>query len=159
MKFRDLSKNTISILNEVLKNKDLIKMIYYNDKTPLKNEEVINSGSLINDLIFPTPFSGEVPKKELTNLRVFFPAGRVNKRVMLGSKVSFQIVIHKNLWNIRDREENQGLRPYEIMAEIVDQFEDKTICHMGVLHFSNFYYHHINSSWGVYTLEASMTTM
>lgn len=156
MRFRLLSKNTMVIVEEILKNEDLVKLLYYKDGDPLSGEAIGYTGSLVNSKIHITPFAGKVPKTEDINLRVFFPKGRVKKRVVLGARVSFQIVTHNNLWKMRDKDGKQCLRPYEVMAELVETFEDKSIGTLGVINFVDFRYHHIEGQWGVYTLEAEV---
>lgn len=159
MKFKLLSKNTMVLIEKVLENQNLLKLINYNSKTPLNEKDIANKGALVMRKIIPAPFTGVVPEDQETNLRIFFPSGDLQNRAVLDSVVVFQIVVHNDLWTIADKDGNRVLRPYEIMSEIVETFEDKTIKTLGVLHFKRFRYQYIDKDYGLYNLEAEMTTL
>lgn len=159
MRFRLLSRNAIVLIEEMLSNQSLLKLIDSNSSDPLNTEDIQYTGSLVEGKIFTTPYAGSVPKEEQVNVRVFFPKGRINHRVVLGTRIVFEIVVHENLWLMRDKEGNKCLRPYEIMAEIVEQFEDRSIGTLGVIHFRDFEFYSIGNSWTLYTLEAEMMTI
>lgn len=159
MKFELLSKNTMVLIDEVLKNQNLLKLIEYNDRNPLSGDDIVNRGALVMNKIIPAPFTGVVPKEQQTNLRIFFPDGRLQNRAVLDSTVVFQIVVHNNLWTISNKNRDRVLRPYEIMSELVKVFEDKSIKTLGVIHFKRFKYQYIDKDYGIYNLEAEMTTL
>ena len=94
MRFDLLSDNTMLLIDEILTSEKLVKMI---DENILKDTGSIpNAGALVGRKIFPSPFTGTVPQRQQTNLRVFFPSGSLNNRVVLDSKVVFQVVLHKD---------------------------------------------------------------
>lgn len=159
MKFALLSTNTMTLIDEALKNNTLLKLIDNNSTDPLNEKEVVNKGGLVMKKIIPAPFNGQVPELEETNLRIFFPDGRLQNRAVLDTVVTFQIVLHNDLWNIYNGCGKRAMRPYEIMSEIVSIFEDRTIEKLGVIHFKRFSYHSIDKDYGLYNLEAEMTTI
>ena len=159
MKFDLLSRNNMLLIEECLKHQDLLKLIDINTTTPFSSPDIENVGSLVMRKIFPTPATLEVPTEQETNLRIFFPFGSLQNRAVLDSRVSFQIVLHNNLWNIRREDGLRGIRPYEIMNKIVDIFEDKSIKSLGVLHFVNYSWQHINKDYSLYNLEADIFTL
>lgn len=160
MEFGLLSRNTMLLIDEIIKNNRLMKLIDNNDNTPINHPNVEDPSRLIMDKIIPAPVTTEVPAVQEVNLRVFFPGGNIKNRVVLDSDIIFQVVMHKDLWAIGDKDEGRKLlRPYEIMTEIVKTFEDKSIGTLGVIKFKNFRYFQLDKDYGFYNLEAQMVTL
>lgn len=160
MRFRLLSQNLITLLEQTLTNDRLLKLLYYPNSRALLSPEITNKSGMMFDKIFPSPFTGEVPIQQATELRVFMPSGKLRNRVVLGSTIVFQIVIHDDLWNIVAEDgTTKQLRPFEIMAELVDIFEDKSIGKLGVINFTNYFYKQTNKDYGVYNLEAQVVSI
>ena len=157
-KFELLSKNTMVLIDEILKNQNLLKLIDSNSRRPLQESDIVKVGTLVWNKIIPAPFTGDVPENQETNLRIYFPDGRLENRVVLDTNIVFQTVMHKELWQIF-KGENKAMRPYEIMSEIVNMFENKSICTLGVLHFKRFDYKYIDKDYGLYNLHAEMMTL
>lgn len=159
MKFDAMSRNNIIILEELLKDQELLKYVEYNESSPQLKDDIDNVGSLVFRKIFPTPFDEEVPTQEETNLRAFFPDGELQNDEVLHSTISFQVVTHNNLWNVYRKDGKKGLRPYEIMSKVVDIFEGKTIKTVGVIHFNRYMYQNLGNDYGMYVLEGTLTTI
>lgn len=159
MKFDLMSRNGVILLEELLKDQELIKYVVYNDSTPQDKPNITNTGSLIFNKIFPTPFDDEVPPEQETNVRVFFPEGELANDEVLNSTVSFQVITHNALWNVRRKDGERGLRPYEIMTRIVDIFEGNTIKTVGVIHFDRYIYQNLGREYGMYILEGTLMTI
>lgn len=155
MRFDLLSNNTMLLIDEILESERLVKLV---GQVTLEEGE-INRGRLVNEKIFPVPFTGTVPQEQQTNLRVFFPSGVLNNRVVLDSQVVFQVVLHKDLWKVKDLDGNSVIRPYAIMDEIVKLFQDRSIGTLGVLHFKGYSYHALDKDYGMYNLEAEIMTI
>lgn len=159
MKFDLMSRNTMILIDECLKNQDLIKLIDYNKPNPFQQPDIENKGRLVMSKIFPSPTTLEVPTEQQTNLRIFFANGSLQSDEVLNSKIVFQIVMHNNLWNIIREDGTKSIRPYDIMSKIVDTFEKKTIKTLGVIHFQNYGWHHINKDYSLYNLDAIAMTI
>ncbi len=159
MKFELLSDNTILIIDEILKNQRLLKLINYGGSTPINQDDIAVPNNLVLSKIFPTPFFESVQEIESAQLRVFFNAGHIQNRKILGSSVVFQVVVPNDWWLIRKEDNKQAIRPYEILGEIVNQFEDKSIQTVGVLRFINFRYGYVNEHVTAYELVADMMTL
>ena len=159
MKFDLLSRNTMILIEECLKNQDLIKLIDINTQNPLAEPDIKNTGKLVMKKIFPSPATLEVPKEQETNLRIFFANGGIKHRVLLDNELIFQIVMHNNLWNIVREDGQMAIRPYDIMTKIVDTFEDKSIKTLGVIHFTNYGWQHIDKDYSLYNLRAVAMTI
>lgn len=159
MNLKLLSTNSIILIDEMLKNQNLIKMIEYNSRDPLSEPDIARTGALVMNKIIPAPLTSDVPEREEVNVRVFFPEGSLQNRKVLDTEIHFQVVYHNNLWMIKDEDGNKAFRPYKIIDEIVNVFQDRTIDTLGVIHFDRFYHRHVNKDYGVYILKAVMTTI
>jgi len=159
IKFELLSDNAILIINEILDNQRLLKLIHYGDDEPLEQIDITNPGGLVLSKIFPTPFFEDVPEVESIQLRVFFDYGTIQNGHILGSNVVFQIIIPNAWWTIRKENGALAVRPYLIKAELVNQFEGKSISTAGVLRFVNFKYGYVNEHVTAYELIADMMTL
>ena len=78
---------------------------------------------------------------------------------MLNSRLVFQIVLHNNLWNIVREDGQKAIRAYDIMTKLVDTFENKTIKTLGVIHFQDYGWQHIDKDYSLYNLNAVATTI
>ena len=147
------------LIDECLKNKDLIKLINYNEKNPLNQPNVTSPSSLVMKKIYPSPATLEVPEEQEVNLRIFFSNGILQNDEVLNSRLVFQVVLHNNLWNIARKDGQKAVRAYDIMSRVVDTFEGKTIKTVGVIHFDGYNWQNINKDYSLYNLEATMTTI
>ena len=159
MKFELLSDNTILIINELIKNQRLLKLIHYADSEPLEQPDIANPGGLVTTKIFPTPFFANVPEIESVQLRAFFDMGEIKNAKILGSMLVFQIIIPNSWWLIKTDSYDLAIRPYLIMAEIVNQFEGISVGTVGRLRFINFKYDYVNEQVTAYELFADMMTL
>lgn len=159
MKFDLMSRNTMILIDECLKNQSLIKLIDYNGMKPSSQPDIKNKGRLVMNKIFPSPATLEVPTDQQTNLRIFFSSGVLQNDEVLNSQIVFQVVLHNNLWNIVREDGGKAIRPLDIMSEIVDIFEKKTISTLGVIHFDNYSWQHIDKDYSLYNLNATAMTL
>jgi len=159
MKFELLSNNTILIIQEVLKNQRLLKLINYASTYPLEESDIAKPDNLVTTKIFPTPFFADVQEVESVQLRVFFEMGEIQNGKILGSILVFQIIIPNSWWLIKIDDYDLALRPYLIMAELVNQFEKKSISTVGVLRFSRFRYSYVNEQVTAYELYSDMMSL
>ena len=159
MKFDVMSRNTMVLIDECLKSQDLIKLIDDNRTNPLNQPDIKNAGKLVMKKIFPSPSTLEVPKEQEVNLRIFFASGDLQSDEIMNSRLVFQIVLHNSLWNIVREDGTKAMRPYDIMSRIVDIFEKKTISTLGVIHFENYSWQHIDKDYSLYNLSAKALTI
>lgn len=163
MKFDLLSRNSIVILEELISDQTLAKLISVNNSKPLDSADIQKTGSLVMNNVFPTPYNSVVPQQQKTELRAFFPNGVLQNTEVLNTDIHFQIITHRDLWLIQTKDKNgkyqKRIRPYDIMDRIVSLYEDKSIGTLGKLKFEGYTYHHIDKDYGMYTLVASMMTL
>jgi hypothetical protein len=111
------------VLNELIKNQELCKLLYYKDSDPLSQSDISNSKDLINKNILAFPFIDEVVKDTSSFLMVTFDNFTYSKGgEYQNGDIMFHVLCHKDLWQIKG-----GLRPYAILDEIQNTFDNKKI--------------------------------
>lgn len=158
VKLQLLSPNLVMMLQEVLKDEEIVKYLNYNDKTPLsKPSPTLPANDLMLNKVFPFPFDVNVTTEEGSQVRIYFPKGFFkSKEIVTDTVVVFDIVVAKSLWLVNDGDPK--IRPYEIMKNIVNLFSDKNIGTIGRLNFDNFTHLLINEKFSGIRLYAEMTT-
>lgn len=163
MKFDLLSRNAIVILEEIISDQTLAKLISNNNSKPLDCNDIGNTGSLVMKNVYPLPYNNEVPQEQKVELRAFFPTGLLQNKEVLNTEIHFQILMHRDLWLIQTKDKNgkyqKRIRPYDIMDRIVEVYEDRSIGTLGKLKFEGYTYTHIDKDYALYTLVASMMTL
>lgn len=163
MKFDLLSKNAIVLLEEIVSDQTLAKLISENSSKPLDKPDIPNTGALVMKNVFPLSYNNQVPQEQKTELRVFFPTGILQNKEVLNTEVHFQVLMHRDLWLIQTKDKSgkykKGVRPYDIMGRIVHLYEDRSIATLGKLKFEGYTYSHVDKDYGMYTLIASMMTL
>lgn len=157
--FSLLSDNAIIIANEILDDKEIIKLLSYNSSTPLSEEDILDPKGLFQSNVFITPFTGDVPAEQKSTLHINFDGGDIQKREWLKNSVDFEILVHRDLWLIKDEKDKMSIRPYLLMDKIFDLFDDKSIGTLGVLKFVNYNFYRVDNMWGVYKLRAKMSNI
>lgn len=163
MKFDLLSRNAIILLEEVISDQTIAKLISNNSNRPLDINDIANTGGLINNYVFPTPYNNVVPQIQKTELRIFFPNGVLQNKEVLNTNIHFQVLMHRDLWLImtknKDGKYDKKIRPYDIMHRIVEIYEDRSIGTLGKVKFVGYTYKHIDKDYGLYTLVGEMMTL
>jgi|HigsolmetaGSP11D_1036233.scaffolds.fasta_scaffold07301_5 hypothetical protein len=133
-----LSKNIISIIEEVLKNQRLVNYLAINGNDPSISPPV--SPMLIapkgdNERIFPYPFDTSFKDDVRSQLHIYYPHMTFKNNGKVGHPfINFDIVVHKDIWLLTDKGE-KIIRPYEILSMILDTFSGKIIPNLGQVHF------------------------
>lgn len=153
-----LSPNLVSIIKEVLNNQNLCKLIYYNEKEPIAQENISDAKSvLFLKTILPYPFSDTLTE-DTSQLRIYYPGGQFNgNHTVEDTTLHFDIIIAKNLWLIKVDDEEK-LRPYEILSEILNTFRDNRIVGVGKVQFDNFKHYVVNEKYDCLRLFARVIT-
>jgi len=139
VKLQMLSPNLIKIVNRLLDNKELLKLIYYNDN-PLSQVDVVNPVSLINTKIFPYLYNDSPILNEQTQLRVSYGQAIINDRVIEDTPIIFECITHSNLYLINGGIDNSKLlRLYEMVSRITLLFDNISIEKVGTLRFKTCY--------------------
>ena len=131
--FLSVEKDTGIIVNEILKNNRLKKLLYYTTSDAMEKPNLTEDESLsllgTNIKIVPKLYvDGSVLNYILINFDNFTPSENPEFR---DNTVQFDIVCHFDQWNLRD----YALRPYKIAGEIDSMFNLKKLTGIGYLEF------------------------
>lgn len=154
-----LSSNLVILLEEILKNQNICKLLYYQDSNPY-NKPDIDSKSLMFNHIFPFPFDVEAQHKENVQLRVYFSEIRFGKHQKLEfSVLNFDIICSKSkeVWLFNDGEPK--IRPYELLSELMSHLSERSIETLGVIRFLKSFPIYVNNDFHGIRLTADVMTI
>lgn len=154
-KLRYLSSNIVDIIEELAKNQRLKKLLNYNDKTPISNETV--TSNLLLDKIFPYPFDINHKDSQLSNLMVYFDEVALDGKAVEKMALYIDVIVHKELYLINDENGKPILRPYEIVREVVDTLEDRTIKTVGTINVVDVAHQTVNDQFEAHQILAEVT--
>ena len=131
--FLSMEKDTGIIVNEILKNNRLKKLLYYTTSDAMERPNLTEDESLsllgTNIKIVPKLYvDGSVLNYVLINFDNFIPSENPEFR---DNTIQFDIVCHFDQWNLRD----YALCPYKIAGEIDSMFNLKKLTGIGYLEF------------------------
>ena len=131
--FLSMEKDTGIIINEILKNNRLKKLLYYTTSDAMEKPNLTEDESLsllgTNIKIVPKLYvDGSVLNYVLINFDNFIPSENPEFR---DNTIQFDIICHFDQWNLRD----YALRPYKIAGEIDSMFNLKKLTGIGYLEF------------------------
>lgn len=131
--FLSMEKDTGIIINEILKNNRLKKLLYYTTSDAMEKPNLTEDESLsllgTNIKIVPKLYvDGSVLNYILINFDNFTPSENPEFK---DNTIQFDIICHFDQWNLRD----YALRPYKIAGEIDSMFNLKKLTGIGYLEF------------------------
>lgn len=131
--FLSMEKDTGIIINEMLKNNRLKKLLYYTTNDAMEKPNLTEDQSLsllgTNIKIVPKLYvDGSVLNYVLINFDNFIPSENPEFR---DNTIQFDIICHFDQWNLKD----YALRPYKIAGEIDSMFNLKKLTGIGYLEF------------------------
>lgn len=131
--FLSMEKDTGIIINEMLKNNRLKKLLYYTTSDAMEKPNLTEDESLsllgTNIKIVPKLYvDGSVLNYILINFDNFTPSENPEFR---DNTIQFDIICHFDQWNLKD----YALRPYKIAGEIDSMFNLKKLTGIGYLEF------------------------
>lgn len=153
VKLKLLSKNLVTVIKEMLNNQNLCRYLYYTDGTPLDGlKPDVDGLTLLKQNVFPVPFDPRALGEDRSEVRVYYARGNIKDIVVEDLKLNFDIIVAKNLWFVDD----ELIRPYEIMQEIVNTFFDKSIDTVGKLEFGEFRHLDVNEAFNAIQFQAKI---
>lgn len=131
--FMSVDKDLELIVEWMLKNKNLGKLLYYADRNALSRPALSHNQTLelFGEHIKIVPklyVDGSVLAYIIISMDNFTPTSNLEFRDNI---ITFDIVCHFDQWQLQDFQ----LRPYRIAAEIDSMFNDKRLTGLGRLHF------------------------
>ena len=133
--FLGMAKDTALIMNKILSNKNLLKLLHYT--TPDWKSQPDLTAAQIKDL-FEKKVISNVPKVDVKEtkqnyLRITYDSFTPNQTnpEYRDHLVEIKIICHFDDWDIKDFE----LRPYRIAGEIDSMLDNEHLTGIGVLNF------------------------
>lgn len=132
--FLSLEKDLSIIVNKLLKNEDLKRLLYYEDKHCLSAPNLTEEQTigLINKNIKIVP-KLQVDSEALNYVIITFDnfVTNDNNPEFRDCTITFDIICHMDQWNLGDFK----LRPYRIAGEIDSMLDNKRLTGIGTLNF------------------------
>lgn len=132
--FLAMDKDLSIVIDAILKNKNLKKLLHYTTPYALRNKELTEEESVEligkNIKIIPKLY---IDGSVLNYIIISFDNFTTNETnpEFRDSIITFDIVCHFDQWQLEDMQ----LRPYRIAAEIDSMFDKKHLTGIGILHF------------------------
>lgn len=134
----ELGENLQLIIKRLLKNQDLLKLLYYTDKDPLSHEDLTEEqiqNEVFNKLVKIVPYVGsKETAKSLVVLRVIRGTMNMQNEQFRDIRIGIEVFVPMTQWIIKDT----NLRPFKILGEIQKTLNGKTINGLGKLHGGDF---------------------
>ncbi len=122
-RFNDLNPQVNEIMYDIIMSKDLSRLLYYNDKSPLSSQkpDIPNPYDLLYNKVFPMYYVPDTNIEASSFVTISLRGFRPSKGDQFTfSKIYFHAIVHKDL--VRT---NYGQRTILIMNEIDKLFNDK----------------------------------
>ena len=131
--FLSMEKDMNLIMNKMLKNERLKRLLHYNSKDALRRSNITEDQTLElignNIKIVPKMYvDGSVLTYIIINFKNFTPSNNPEFR---DNVIEFDIICHFDQWQLEDF----ALRPYKIAAEIDSMFNNTHLTGIGELQF------------------------
>lgn len=154
--FLSLEKDLNIIVEQILKNDNLKRMLYYTSKDCL-NRPILSEDETIdlfgkNIKLIPKL---EIDRSILNYMIISFDnfLTNANNPQFRDSTISFDIICHFSQWQLKDFQ----LRPYRIAAELDSMFNNKRLTGIGTLQFLGAEYLPIDDEFAGVSLMYSAT--
>jgi hypothetical protein len=158
MKLEYMSDNLIVILFQLLNNQNLCKLISYDSKSPLDELDLsLPMTDLLFTKMFPDFFNPDIVVDDCTQIYIHYPRGEFSDAGVVNiTDIYIDIIEARNLRYI-NIDDVPKVRSLEIMKEIVNTFQQKSIGTLGELHFKGFIELVGNKQFNVLRLITDMT--
>lgn len=154
-KLEYFSQDLVSIIDRVINNPEIAKLVHYDLKNPFQQPQVSNPYDLMLTRIYPYPFELNFVQEDCSQIRIYYSGGNIDDVVVEEMEVIFDILVAKNLWLIKGSDGvSSSIRPYEIMKYIVNDFIQNDIT---LLNFTSFRHLSVNDKYDAIQLSADLT--
>jgi hypothetical protein len=167
MNINSISSDVVEILGKLMYNNNIVKLIGNDIVRPFEQDakpisKIAPTG--IDERFLPLPFPIEYREGIRSQIHVYVPSMTfVSNDIVQNIVVWFDIVVHKDLWLIERRLENNRfkklIRPYEVAREIANEMKrfeigerDLTIDLVAFDHLG------VNDNYQAIRLEGNLTT-
>lgn len=164
-KLSGLSKQIITILNEVKENETLLQLLINNETNPFSREVTEEQKKKAFDVsdpdckLLPIAFSPEATAKDEVFLRVYINSAELKDNgVNLKATLCFDIICAKSLWLIKTETESL-IRPWEIASHLISQFDKYDMEGVGIIDFSGTSYLSVSNNYDALRIYAETLTI
>lgn len=153
----EIGENLQNIIKRLFANQNLLKLLYYTDKDPLKGEDLTQEQiqkEVFEKLIKVVPRVG--PKenvKSIVTVRVADGVPNVNSEFR-NLEISIEIFVPLTQWLMK----GTNLRPFAIMGEIQKSLDNKKINGLGKMHAGSFNLQFLTEEIGCYEQIYNITS-
>ena len=153
--FLSVDKDMDLIVEMIMKNKNLKKMLHYTskdclDKPALTEDETLALFGKNIKIVPKLQIDGSVLNYVIISFDNFTPSSNPEFRDNI---IEFDVICHFDQWHMKDFQ----LRPYRIAAEIDSMFNDKHLTGIGTLQFLGANQIILNDEFGGFCLMYSAT--
>jgi hypothetical protein len=122
--FKELNAGINKIIEIILNNQDICKLLFYDEYNPLSLPNISNTRSLLMDRVFPLMKNPDSETEQKTILDIYYYSSEPwdKNSGFRQTYICFDIICHLDLWMIES-----GIRPYSILNEIDMMFNNKKI--------------------------------
>lgn len=162
MRFDSLSKNVVNVMKTLSNNQGLLQLLVNDVDNPFDpNLPVINPANVINPKhqlcrIKPYPFDVEATETNGSFIRVYYNYGDLDEsEVISETTLHIDIVVAKELWLIK----GEMIRPYEIMARVIDMVGKRAVGNGIKLKMSGFQHLAVNTKFDAVRITSEYMTV
>lgn len=153
----ELGINLQKIVNRLLANDELIKLLYYNDLDPLSNEKLTTeqkNKEIFNSYIKIVPRE-TASEEDKSFIALLVPRGQKIKANQEYQNITIEIEVFTPLtnWIIKD----SNLRPFAIIGEIEKSLDNKTINGLGKIRSDGFSLRRLTDDYSMYAITLEIT--
>lgn len=126
----EIGKNLSKIVNRLLNNDNLVKLLYYSNSTPLECDNLTpekKNKEIFNQLIKIIPVVKPGSDKSIISIQITNGSINNSNDEFKDIKLQIEIFVPLNSWFINDT----NLRPFAIMGEIQKSLQNKTVDSLG----------------------------
>ena len=131
MRLESLSQNVVKVMKSLTLNDGLVRLLVNNNNNPFDASLPViqNPAELINPKskfckIKPYPFEIEATTEDGSYIRVYYNDAEFNENeVIAETRLHIDIIVAKSLWLI----DGAKVRPYEIMARVMNQIGQRAV--------------------------------
>jgi hypothetical protein len=120
------NENLMDILDKLISNQNLCKLLYYDSSDPLKENDIADTKILLKKNIIPKPFMQIANTQSVSFLTVYFDNFRFRNNDYQDGSIVCNVVCHETLWEIKG-----GLRPYSVISELENMFSNQKVLGIG----------------------------
>jgi hypothetical protein len=161
MRLESLSKNIVEVMKALAKNEGLARLLLHNVSNPDYQTAPEQKNNIANPSsdhckIFPYPFDPEAQIEDECFIRVYYNDGELSENeVIAETQLNIDIICAKSLWLV----DGGKIRPYEIMALVMNQIGQRSVGSTIKLKFDGFQHLAVNTKFDCIRLYSQYWTV